>query len=70
MRKCIKIKGMYSRKCALAIEEILSDLGGKNIFVDALDEYALADISADDEDIIDAIEEEGFDVYEITTDNR
>lgn len=54
----------------MAIEEILSGLGGKNIFVDALDDYALADISADDEDIIDAIEEEGFDVYEITTDNR
>ncbi len=70
MRKCIKIKGMYSRKCASVVEHILSDLGGKNIFVDTWDDYALADISADDEDIIDAIEEEGFDVYEITTDNR
>lgn len=65
MKKHIEIEGMSCEHCVKAVKNVLEELGGTDITVDLSDGFAEAEISADDNKIIEAIAEEEFEVVKI-----
>ena len=65
MKKHIEIEGMSCEHCVKAVKNVLDELGGTDITVDLSSGFAEAEISADDNKIIEAIAEEEFEVVKI-----
>lgn len=65
MKKHIEIEGMSCEHCVKAVKNVLEELGGTDITVDLSVGFAEAEISADDNKIIEAIAEEEFEVVKI-----
>ena len=65
MKKHIEIEGMSCEHCVKAVKNVLEELGGTDITVDLSGGFAEAEISADDNKIIEAIAEEEFEVVKI-----
>ena len=63
--KKIFIEGMMCEHCANAVKSALEEIGGTNVSVNLDEKYAMAEISASDDEIIARISEEDFDVIEI-----
>lgn len=65
MKKHIEIEGMSCEHCVKAVKNVLEELGGTDITVDLSGGFAEAEISADDNKIIEATAEEEFEVVKI-----
>lgn len=65
MKKHIEIEGISCEHCVKAVKNVLEELGGTDITVDLSGGFAEAEISADDNKIIEAIAEEEFEVVKI-----
>lgn len=65
MRKHIDIEGMSCEHCANAVKSALEELGAVDITVDYLAGYANAEIDAEDDEIIEKIADEGFEIEKI-----
>ena len=65
MKKHIEIEGMSCEHCVKAVKNVLEELGGTDITVDLSGGFAEAEISDDDNKIIEAIAEEEFEVVKI-----
>lgn len=65
MKKHIEIEGMSCEHCVRAVKGVLEELGGTDIVVDLNGGFAEAEISADDNKIIEGIAEEDFEVVKI-----
>lgn len=68
MKKIIKINGMSCGHCQAKVEKALNSINGIKAKVDLKKKQALAEMPADiaNQIIIDAIENEGFEVVSIT----
>lgn len=60
--KKINIEGMGCEHCVNSVKAVLEGLGATSIEVSLEGAYATAEISASDEEIKNAIEDEGYDV--------
>jgi len=65
MKKKIFIGGMSCEHCSAHVKEALTDLGGKNVEVSLEGNFAEGEFDCTDEEIVKAINEEGYDVTEI-----
>ena len=65
MKKKIIIEGMSCGHCIAHVKEALKGLAQGEIEVSLEGKYALVDTDADDEVIIEAIDEAGYDVIEL-----
>lgn len=63
--KKIFIEGMVCQHCSNAVKSALEELGGKNVSVNLDAGYAEAEIDVSDQEIIERISEEEFEVKEI-----
>lgn len=70
MKKKIYIDGMSCSHCVSHVKEALLDLGAIKVKVDLEEKFARAEFDDEisDNDIIDAIEEVGYEVTEIEED--
>ena len=65
MKKKIKIEGMSCMHCVLHVKEALEPLAKSEVEVNLEGKYALIETSASDEEIINAIDDAGYDVIGI-----
>ncbi len=63
--KKIMIEGMSCQHCVAHVKEALEELGATSIEVNLEGKYAKAETSKDNKEIIDAIDEAGYDVINI-----
>lgn len=70
MKKKIYIDGMSCSHCVSHVKEALLDLGAFKVKVDLEEKFAMAEFDEEisDNDIVDAIEEVGYEVTEIEED--
>lgn len=65
MKKKIHIEGMSCEHCVAHVTDALANLGASAIEVSLEGAYALCTINKSDDDIIKAIDEEGYDVVSV-----
>ncbi len=65
MKKKIIIEGMSCGHCVAHVKEALNDFAQGELEVNLEGKYAVIDTEADNEVIIEAIDEAGYDVMEI-----
>ena len=63
--KKIMIDGMSCQHCVARVKEALEELGATSIEVNLDGKYAKAETSKNNQEIIDAIDEAGYDVISI-----
>ena len=64
MKKTIKVEGMMCENCVRHVKEALEGFD-KNVVVELSDKTAVLNTECSDDELIDAIEEAGYDVKEI-----
>lgn len=65
MKKKIHIEGMSCEHCVAHVTEALAELGASDIEVSLEGKYALCALDKQDDDIIQAIDEQGYNVVSV-----